>query len=825
VKKPHKKPTKQALRTRENQQLAAADFHFEAVFHYQHGRPAEAENAARHVLRIAPGHPAATVLLAELLVRTARHREIAGIAREAVRRHPNDPALFFVLADASLAIGDLTEARRAVDRFHELMERGLGRFGERRRDLLQRGRQMRREVERRLGAGSAPAVQTQVPSPPKAAAHVPRSAMPSLFDDPKPAERRSRIARTTSDRPAARLDATPETAPPASSAPIEIATPARRAVAIHVEKDGGEIARTVESLLSDGASDEIEALELVLESHRILLLSQYEDLLCLPALVGVERHEYQIETARKILRRLSGRALLCDEVGLGKTIEAGMVIKEYLLRALVRSVLILVPPGLVEQWRDEMSRKFGLEFEVKLTADTWAATPQLVIASMAFARHGRNSGAFTDREWDLVVVDEAHHLRRRTTRSWALVNALQKRYLLLLSATPVHNDLMELYELVTLVKPGLLGTPPEFRRRFLQGKDGAGVRDTEKIRALLAEVMVRNTRSNADIVLPKRFASTLRVQPHAGEAAAYRAASAYARLAFPEAAMPERFWLRHVLACAGSGTRALADAAARRLGRRPSLAGMIDAAPAEEPNLQGATVTPESDDGRRLLLEILHSAESTASSSKADRFVQMLAANDEQVVVFCRHRVTLSELSERLSAEGVGHVVYHGGLSRAQKDDAIAKFAGGVRVLLSTESGGEGRNLHFCRTLVNYDLPWDPMLIEQRIGRLHRIGQRRDVFVFNLVVAGTLEEELIRILEEKIHLFELVVGEVDSILGHLKHEQEFAEILLDLWAGALDDDQRRARFETFGVELDAARAAYEAEKALGDALLADDLEA
>jgi len=331
-------------------------------------------------------------------------------------------------------------------------------------------------------------------------------------------------------------------------------------------------------------SEELDDRELLLASQRISLLSDYEDLLCFPTLSGVERLGYQVDTARKILRRLSGRALLCDEVGLGKTIEAGMVIKEYLLRGLVQSVLILVPPGLVRQWQEEMAQKFGLEFALWTAAQAMARHAQgaeggtrtpgrdalLAIGSIAFARHERNFAAFADRDWDLVVVDEAHHLRRRTTRSWALVNSLRKRYLLLLSATPVHNNLMELYEIVTLVKPGLLGTPAEFRRGFVTGKEGRGARHPERLRELLGEVMVRNTRAHADVVLPRRFATTLVVQPHASEARAYAAASQYSRLVYPQASVTTRSWLRHLLGCAGSGPRAVAEAAARRLDGGPA---------------------------------------------------------------------------------------------------------------------------------------------------------------------------------------------------------------------------------------------------------------
>lgn len=875
MKKPKPKRTNRAQRTQEAQHWAAEDWCFTAQEAYLEGNLHEAEQAARRALRIAPAHPRATLILAEVLHRSSRHREILGIARQAAQGWPNDPRFQFAIADAAFAAGELLEARQAGLRFQELVEGGRGSYGSRRREFLQRNRALLREVDRllggdakprrpvaapptsspgmargRAGPGAARPTPAPVATPERAAAgraldphdtierpaaRVSRAAVqPSLFDAPPdhpPGPRISRGAasldrKVRSPEPAAGETREDDTATEVSAGvlarePTRLTAPQ---VEVRVEDDGEPLHLRLERLAHQPSSDDVAAHALVLQSQRVLLLSQYEDLLCLPLLRGVDRHEYQIETARKILRRLAGRALLCDEVGLGKTIEAGMVVKEYLLRGLVRSVLILVPPGLVEQWRDEMSQKFDLDFAVLAAAGDLqpSAPPPLAIGSIAFARHGRNFAAFAEHDWDLVVVDEAHHLRRRTTRSWALVNALRKRFVLLLSATPVHNDLMELYELVTLVKPGLLGTPAEFKREFATGGLQRGVRQVARLRELLGEVMVRNTRSHADVVLPRRFASTLLLQPNAAEARTYRAASDYAQIAHAGSGMTERAWLRHLLGCAGSGPRTVADAATRRLGRTSLEApGLLTGTTDAEPVTSGT----DSDATRQLLQEVVSAAGAATGSTKTDRLVEMLAGSDEQMVIFCRFRVTLRELSERLAAEGTPHTVYHGGLSRQEKDAAIERFRNGTQVLLSTESGGEGRNIHFCRTIVNYDLPWDPMLIEQRIGRVHRIGQTRDVFVFNLALAGTLEEELLRILEEKIHLFELVVGEVDSILGHLERREEFADILLDLWAGARDDTDRLQRFDAFGNELAAARFSYEQEKALGDSLLADDLEA
>ena len=836
MKKPKRKPSTQARRTRNQQQWAAEDWTYAAQEACLENRLAEAEQAARRVLRIEPAHPAATMILAEVLRRSARFREMLGLVRGAARKWPNDPRFQFVIAEAAFAAGELAEARRAALRFQALMDDGHGAFGAHRREFLQRNRRLLRMVDRLLrqaAAPSAPAAALHLETRPAEAPAPGPGLQPSLFDAPAPGKPRLRTS-----APAARLvraapDSQPETPAPPAAATRDAAaappTPTRQpppAARVEVRVDDGHepLHVQLERLAKETPSDDPTGRSLLLQSQRVLLLSQYEDLLCLPLLRGVERHEYQIDTVRKILRQLAGRALLCDEVGLGKTIEAGMVVKEYLLRGLVRSVLILVPPGLVEQWRDEMSQKFGLDFAVLAGSgdlQPGAAPAALAIGSIAFARHERNFAAFAERDWDLVVVDEAHHLRRRSTRSWALVNALRKRFVLLLSATPVHNDLMELYELVTLVKPGLLGTPGEFKRRFTNGGHQRGPQHVSQLRDLLGEVMVRNTRSHADIILPRRFASTLLLQPQAAEARAYRAASDYAQLAHAGAGMIDRSWLRHLLGCAGSGPAAVADAATGRLGRMgPGTLGLdAEAAPSEP-----IPAPADSKAARQLLQDVVSAATAADGSTKIERLVEMLRGSEEQMVIFCRFRVTLGELSTRLTAEGISHAVYHGRLSRQEKEAAIERFRGGAQALLSTESGGEGRNIHFCRTIVNFDLPWDPMLIEQRIGRVHRIGQTRDVFVFNLALAGSLEEELLRILEEKIHLFELVVGEVDSILGHLERREEFSDILLDLWAGARSDADRRQRFDAFGDELAAARSSYEEEKAIGESVLADGLE-
>ncbi len=271
-----------------------------------------------------------------------------------------------------------------------------------------------------------------------------------------------------------------------------------------------------------------------LELARLGLLRGFDQLLCLEGLTGVEHLPHQIETVRKVLRHFRGRVLLADEVGLGKTIEACLLLREYLLRGLARRVLILVPTPLVSQWQEELLSKFHLEFSVPPRtrqadrAEYWAGTDR-VLASIAFAKSQRRAEAVAAAPWDLVIVDEAHHCKNRGTRNWQLVNSLTRRHLFLLTATPVQNNLLELYNLLTLLEPGHLKTESDFKRHYVRRGNPRDPRNRERLRGLLGEVMVRNTRSLVQIDLPPRYAQTMMAQPHGEEETLYRRLNEYLR--------------------------------------------------------------------------------------------------------------------------------------------------------------------------------------------------------------------------------------------------------------------------------------------------------
>jgi superfamily II DNA or RNA helicase len=540
------------------------------------------------------------------------------------------------------------------------------------------------------------------------------------------------------------------------------------------------------------------------ERHARLGLAQgFDELLCLPHLHGIETFWYQVETVRKVLKQFRGRVLLADEVGLGKTVEAGMVLKEYMLRGMVESALVLTPASLVGQWREELQTKFDIAcattHDAQLRSDPegfW--NEKRLIASLALARRGEHAARLQRRNFDLVIVDEAHHLRDRTSQSYKLVDSLNKRFLLLLSATPVQNDLTELYNLLTLLKPGIFKTLREFRAAHMRPGKPREPADPERLRALMRDAMVRNTRAVVALKLPRRHATTIRVDGLEGEQAAYLELTSMVRRLAASGTGASRLALQHLLGTAGSSPAAAAAAVARFADRTKDAPDWCAMA-------------------RRWA--------SLGSGGKEASLLDLLQRNPaEKKLVFVRYRDTLDHLAQLLGAEGIAFARFEGSLSGPEKDAAIARFRADVPVLLCTESGGEGRNIQFCNTLINFDVPWNPMAIEQRIGRVDRIGQQREVFVFNLVTRGTLEEQILHLLDEKISMFELVVGEVGAILGGLDEDRDFAELMLDAWLQTTEAGRDEA-FSALARRLDEAKHQHDGAKALDESLFGEDFEA
>jgi SNF2 family DNA or RNA helicase len=589
----------------------------------------------------------------------------------------------------------------------------------------------------------------------------------------------------------------PETAP---SAEPELSALPRYRIRIPLSVEFSDSLESSLALRSSSDEADREAFRLRHELAHLGLLQGFDELLCLPTLRGVETYWYQLETVRKVLKQFRGRVLLADEVGLGKTIEAGMVLKEYLLRGMAERALVLTPATLVGQWREEMAAKFEIEFATSYDSllrndhEKFWSQPR-VISSIALARRAEHQEILAKQNYDIVIVDEAHHLKNRATANWKMVNALNKRFLLLLSATPVQNSLVELYNLLTLLKPGIFKTEKEFRGSYMTSGKPRTPANKDKMRDLMRDVMIRNTRSLVDVKLPPRHATTLRVDPSDEERACYLELTDLVAEAHRQATTQERMALRYLLSAAGSTASTAAGAIARHI---------------------------ESRNGDRAWRKLRERYAGIAPSSKDQALIELLRRNpNEKKMIFVHHRETLHRLAELVKREGAACEQFEGGMTGPEKDAAVRRFHDEVPLMICTESGGEGRNLQFCNTLINFDLPWNPMTIEQRIGRIHRIGQTRDVFIFNLAARGTLEEQVLRILDEKINMFELVVGEIGEILGEMEDEQDFADMVYAAWIETTEAE-RGSAFEQLAERLVEAKQQYEEVKTLDEELFGEE---
>ena len=551
--------------------------------------------------------------------------------------------------------------------------------------------------------------------------------------------------------------------------------------------------------MGQGAADGPRAWFLNGAAHRLSLVQGFDRILSWHSLRGVTRYEHQERTALRVLREMRGRALLADEVGLGKTVEAGIVLKEYAIRGLARKVLILTPPALRTQWQEEMREKFSLDFEILRTVRDWASHPFL-LASLDTAKREPHGTAARAVRWDLIIVDEAHRLKNSASRNWRFVAGLHKKYMLLLTATPIQNDMDELFNLISLLKPGQLHTYDEYLSRYVATMDHRVPSRVSELRGRLRGVMVRNRRG-ISFTLPPRRVHSLPVRLTAQERRLYDDVTAFVRDAWGGPSgrlpLPARLTLIVLQREIGSST----FATAHTLGK-----------------LEHSPLFGFEEQGR--LAALRAEADAIRDNVKAEHLRGFLRSTDEKVLVFTQYLRTLEYLRRILEADGYRVAAYHGGLPPRVKDEAVRAFRGDRQIFLSTEAGGEGRNLQFARTLVNYDLPWNPLRIEQRIGRVHRLGQDREVHVVNLWAEDTVEEYLIELLDRKIHMFELVVGELDLILGDLGTRRSFEDLLMDIWA-LKEAEARRAALGRLADSLLKARARYETVRERNDALLKD----
>lgn len=547
----------------------------------------------------------------------------------------------------------------------------------------------------------------------------------------------------------------------------------------------------------------------------------FDRLVCADRLPRVDTMFYQQEAALRVLRGMRGRALLADEVGLGKTIEAGLVLKELLVRGLVNRILVLCPQSLVSQWQAELFDKFD-ELLLILGRDidsTLAWRSGRLIASYASLEERWHAEELAAQDFDLVILDEAHYLNDpANARALATVRGLRKRYFLLLSATPMHNDLGELHNILTLLRPGHVGTREEFLKTYADLESDLGARNLDTLRRIVQEVMIRNLRTKValDHQFPRRRASRRELQPPADGREVYQEAQALLR----EHAVngPVRQLL---LDRGGVGERLISSRAAfaERIGQ---IASQLDRR------------------GHRVLLHRLRSFSADPRldalvEPKVEAMIEVVRSRvgnrgsrrGAKVVVFSQFNATAQVLYRRLAATGVAAFLYDEAADRGTNERVIGDFYhAGPSVLVCPGEAEQGLNLQFASIMVNYDLPWDPMRIEQRIGRIQRLrSESPEVEIINLVLRSTIEEEIIEVLERKIRMFEAVVGPLQAILGNLEKgedpQQWFGDIFLDVSVDTEAGTTVTAREHCDQAIDEAGRRAEEGEARVLNALFAD----
>ncbi|ELY46667.1 DEAD/DEAH box helicase [Natronorubrum sulfidifaciens] len=501
---------------------------------------------------------------------------------------------------------------------------------------------------------------------------------------------------------------------------------------------------------------------------------------------SVKMLEHQVDAAYRALFEMDGKALLSDEVGLGKTIEVGMILKEMHFRETNDSVLILTPAQLAKQWQAELREKFGLEFVCNYDDEFRGFdSHDYIIASIDTAKSDRYRQAVLRRDWDVLVLDEAHYVKNEETDRYELIDHLSYNYAFFLTATPIQNELTDLYNIVSLLRPGLFGTRDVFHQYFVNSDQETLVNRNE-LQDRLNKVMIRNRREDTDVDFTDRRVDTRKFEPSPAERELYQAVSDYVKGAYSQD-QGQKLVLMLLQKEVVSSPEALETTIRKRLDDQSEL-----------------TQTEELES----ILDLINNIDTVTKQERLLDIVEEARENVEKgrVIVFTQFRATQRRVAERLVSEGYTVHSFHGGHSSQEKEEIIKNFEEQGGILVSTDAMSEGRNAQFCNILVNWDLPWNPMRVEQRIGRIHRIGQNRQVYVFNMALTDTVEEYVLERLFHKIDIFQQSIGELSEILTRLEESgKSFEDEIFERLVNADSEVDLENDFDAMAVDLQEQR--------------------
>jgi len=399
----------------------------------------------------------------------------------------------------------------------------------------------------------------------------------------------------------------------------------------------------------------------------------------------------------------------------------------------------------------------------------------VVVASIDTAKREPHRDIVLNLDYDMLIIDEAHKLKNKKTANYQFVAAIRKKYCLLLTATPVQNDLGELFNLITLLKPGQLGGQSSFNETYVVDKR---VPKNEKLlQQELSKVMIRNRRADGNVSFTKRHVKNIPLRLSPEEQELYDSVTDFVRGRYEEAG--------------GDLSSILSLVTLQR-----EVCSSRDAVFLTLVNLFKKTA--EDSPLRPKIWELVNKIKQIKANTKAEKTMELIREIDDKVIVFTEYRATQEYLLHFFKQHNLIAVPYRGGMNRGKKDWMMDLFRGRAQILVATEAGGEGINLQFCNRIINFDLPWNPMRVEQRIGRIHRLGQEHDVSIYNLSTLGTIEEHIVNLLHEKINMFELVIGELDEILERMEQSSSLEQDLYKVMLEARNEDELRRSIARIG---------------------------
>lgn len=604
----------------------------------------------------------------------------------------------------------------------------------------------------------------------------------------------------------------------------------------------------------------------------------------------IDLNPHQVDAALFAFKSpLSRGAILADEVGLGKTIEAGLIMSQLWAEG-KRKILCIMPAALRQQWERELSEKFSIDAIIlesssyKALQGQGSANPfeqknKAVLCSFQFAR--REAAAISRIAWDLVVIDEAHRLRNvykpgnKVAR--AIRDVIGHRPKILLTATPLQNSLMELYGLISFLDPHLFGSADSFRDQFAKRVAGGPDDEFADLRRRIQPVCQRTLRRQVSeyIRYTNRVSLTQDFTPTDQEWELYESVSAYLQrpgsYALPAAQRGLiTLVLRKILA---SSSFAIADTLGTLIKRLEAKEKLLAPADGEavsaitsdyesldetkeewEDDAEEIQSAPEDADAKRPQdaeraeirkeLEDLQNfkklAQSITRNEKGNALLIALKAGLERAdklgakrkaLIFTESRRTQAYLKDLLQSNGYGgqlvtfngtntdpesRTIHKEWLARHQGQDCVTgsasadirsalveEFRDRATIMIATESASEGINLQFCSLVVNYDLPWNPQRIEQRIGRCHRYGQQHDVVVINFINRkNAADQRVFELLAYKFRLFEGIFGASDQVLGALESGVDFEKRVNDIYQSCRSTDEITAAFDKLQGELE-----------------------